>query len=340
MTAPELAGGQDGLETARVPILQRVGGVTKALVGGVALEVSHGDLSGGGATGSDDGAKGASTDDDAGEDAALEMWTWFFEEGFTLAAATGFAKVWPGGSYLVQALADPDSRVRSIIAATTRGDRPQVLELGAGCGLVGLSAAAALGGDVVLTDVLPVVDGVLARNLQANGGAARSGAACGAAREPRQGAVAIGTGTAAAAVLDWTLPAEAQLGEGSTEAPDVFIAAECVWLSELVEPFAETAASLLHLSQRRRTADPVCGTEDSASSGPRPVLILASRERSREGSSTFASVSAALAALAAKGCGDCELVDRVEPSGPGAVACDDDEDGPLLVYAVRPDPVP
>merc|ERR1719343_1471647 len=61
---------------------------------------------------------------------------------------------------------------------------------------------------------------------------------------PWEGAVPVGRGSASAAVLDWTVPVSQQLA-GDAARPDVVIAAECVWLSELVEPFADAAAALL-----------------------------------------------------------------------------------------------
>mmetsp|Transcript_140474 Transcript_140474/g.356446 ORF Transcript_140474/g.356446 Transcript_140474/m.356446 type:complete len:374 (-) Transcript_140474:32-1153(-) len=337
MAAPAAASAED----AGTVMLRRNGGVTQAVVCGVRLEVVHVDSAAGA------GTEGA--EDDDGEDAALEMWTWFFEEGFSLASATGFARVWPGGAALVRSVGDADSALRLALAQASEaaGRSARCLELGAGCGLVGLAAAAAAGADVLLTDTAAVVNGVLARNLRHNSGAsvppaATDGAHSSAAAEPWPGAVAVGTGRAAVAVLDWTVPVGEQL-QGCSAAPDVVLAAECVWLAELIEPFADAAAALLLSRQGScSSAEPREGEdrqghdtrEDGQAALPPPVLFLSSRERARSGSTTFAPVGAALAALAARGCGDCRLVERHEAGGGQD---DEDEDSPLLVYAVRPD---
>mmetsp|Transcript_22298 Transcript_22298/g.62582 ORF Transcript_22298/g.62582 Transcript_22298/m.62582 type:complete len:365 (+) Transcript_22298:3-1097(+) len=318
-------GAAGGSPPAAAVLLRRAGGLTQAVVGGVSLEVAHSDLA---PSRQGDGAQAAQGDDDDGADAANELWTWFFEEGFSLASATGFARVWPGAIVLIRALGDPESVLRLALAQAgrQRSRAPLVVELGSGSGLVGLAAAAAAGADVLLTDTAAVVSGVLAGNLQRNAGAGPAAVSAPGSSAGLPGAVRVGAGSAAAAVLDWTVPVEQQLQGAATE-PDVVIAAECIWLAELVEPFAAAASSLL----LRPGRPPSAGAD-------RPVLFLSSRERAKDGSATFARVGAALSALAARGCGDATLVARFEPgAGTTADEEDEDEEGPLLVYAIRPD---
>ena len=76
-----------------------------------------------------------------------------------------------------------------------------------------------------------------------------------------------------AQALDWARPVDAQRahnGENDPREAEVLLAAECVWLQELVEPFVATVLALM--------------------SGPRrPPCILAFRDRATADSQTFAS---------------------------------------------------
>ena len=197
----------------------------------------------------------------------------FFDEDYSIAASTGMV-VWEGSWALIALLRDPSHW----ICARLRGAR--VVELGAGTGLLGLCAAAA-GGSVLLTDVPAVVSEMLLPNLASN---ASSGAEAEGGGWP--GARPVGAGSAAAAPLDWWRPVEEQLLEGAQLDPrdaDVVLAAECVWLKELVEPFVATVLSLMR--------------------GPRrPTCLMGFRERAVEGSQTFAASSSVMDEFRARGC--------------------------------------
>jgi hypothetical protein len=78
-------------------------------------------------------------------------------------------------------------------------------------------------------------------------------------------AAAIGAlgGSVTVAPLDWTIPIEEQLRDGGPDPrhADVILAAETVWLEELVEPFVGTVVEILtgmaepftkHLTSRGR----------------------------------------------------------------------------------------
>ena len=66
-------------------------------------------------------------------------------------------------------------------------------------------------------------------------------------------------------------------------APDI-LAAECVWLKELVEPFVETVVALLDAPSR-------------------PSCVLAFRERAVETSETFSSLAAVVTVFRERGVG-------------------------------------
>mmetsp|Transcript_38779 Transcript_38779/g.76855 ORF Transcript_38779/g.76855 Transcript_38779/m.76855 type:complete len:346 (+) Transcript_38779:68-1105(+) len=330
------------------PVLQRRGGATCVVVGGVSLEVVHENIGGTSCGRSNGCSEEVNTKDADSDDEGLEMMTWFFEDGFSLASATGFARVWPGASALIRALDDDADPVRQAFetaaearkaARASPGNRnaPVCVELGAGCGLVGLAAAAVAGADVLLTDTAPVVQGVLERNVARNTVAWSSSSQDGAissATAPWPGAQRLGLGTVAAAVLDWTRPVSDQL-QGPSWYPDVILAAECVWLAELVEPFADAAAALLHRREYCGAVDESQGDAFLTLTMLRPVLFLSSRERAKAGSTTFSRVHSALSALAARRCGDCQLVAQYDSDA--GLDDGEDEEGPLLVYAVRSD---
>lgn len=161
------------------------------------------------------------------------------------------------------------------------------VEIGSGSGLVGL-AAASLGGHVLLTDVPTVVENGITPNLEANANieAELSPVAW-------EGACTIGQGSAAATEYDWRslpkhketyLDADADwpvLNPLSREA-DVVIAAECLWLKSLLEPFVEASYALL--------------------SNPKTVMFMSTRERAKEGSEMFVSPVMAIEALRERGC--------------------------------------
>ena len=183
----------------------------------------------------------------------VEVDPFFFDAGYSVAASTGFARVWEGAEALSAFLRRAPERCRG----------KRVLELGAGAGECGL-VAACLGAHACLTDVRAVVEHVIRRNVEQNG----EGEAT--AREAWPESIRVGRGSATRATLDWGEPIpERPFGRSEVRFSDadLIIAAECVWLRELLPPFAATASTLLRngaaemiLSVRDRSS-----TEDASS---------------------------------------------------------------------------
>lgn len=92
-----------------------------------------------------------------------------------------------------------------------------VIELGSGCGLAGL-AAAALGADVVCTDIADVANGVLAANAARN-------------RESLRGKLEV-------AVFDWQVPSHLAKFE-------LVLAADCVYNLKSVLPFVSAVSAVI-----------------------------------------------------------------------------------------------
>ena len=183
----------------------------------------------------------------------VEVDPYFFDAGYSVAASTGFARVGEGAEALSAFLRRAPERCRG----------KRVLELGAGAGECGL-VAACLGAHACLTDVRAVVEHVIRRNVEQNG----EGEAT--AREAWPGSIRVGRGSATRATLDWGEPIPERPFGGSDvrfSDADLIIAAECVWLRELLSPFVATALTLLRngaaemiLSVRDRSS-----TEDASS---------------------------------------------------------------------------
>lgn len=131
------------------------------------------------------------------------------------------------------------------LSAEFRGKR--ILELGSGAGLLGLCVAA-VGGHVLLTDLPSVVDESLRPNILRNKSQSASGNVdVDAPTWPESVAVGKRGGSAACAALDWNASVSVQCAPQLVDflSVDVILAAETVWLKELVAPFVSTVLQLL-----------------------------------------------------------------------------------------------
>lgn len=200
----------------------------------------------------------------------------FFEKGFYLEAKTGF-QVWPGSRLMVEAFTchnDGEGRsytnYPSLVGGTTN-----VLEVGAGIGVVG-SCLAAAGANVLITDLKVLVQHGIMPNLRRNGRRAVAEAAGkeevdhdhhGVQQCPEFlrdasslslsddsvafDAVRLGEGWANAAVLDWFKPVKEQLPTSVTTAIDVIVACDCIFLRKLADPLLSTIATIFEHSKAR-----------------------------------------------------------------------------------------
>ena len=126
----------------------------------------------------------------------------------------------------------------------------RVLELGCGPGLAGLSAAA-LGADVTLTDLNYALDGV------------RAGIATN--KNALKGRVDV-------AELDWFYPEKSSAAAAARNA-DIVIAADVVWVEELIAPLAKTLGYIARFRE----------------GGP-PQILIAHQTRARASDALFASL--------------------------------------------------
>jgi hypothetical protein len=160
----------------------------------------------------------------------------FFDNGYTLAGRTGF-QVWAGSRLLLESLALPVDSDCERLAVWQRRIMTgvNVLELGAGVGVVGAALASA-GARVLLTDLPTLVDNAVQPNLHRNketASAAQKEEECPAWLEQFD-AMPIGRGWAATTPLDWTRPVESQLSADLLSNTDLIIASDCVWLVSML----------------------------------------------------------------------------------------------------------
>jgi len=210
----------------------------------------------------------------------------FFADDYTVAAATGF-QVWEGSLVMIKLLGGD-------LGDELRGKR--VVELGSGTGLAGLCAAAC-GCHALLSDIKTVTDQSLRPNVERNTAPAPDGVHGAAWR----GAGVVGEGTATCMALDWTRDIDEQAAQAAIEPwdCDVVLAAECVWLAELVHPFVTTVLRLL--------------------SGRNGVCYCIYRDRAKQESQTFAGMQMVVEDFESGGC-NVELLHRLAPDlqkGPG-----------------------
>jgi predicted nicotinamide N-methyase len=195
----------------------------------------------------------------------------FFEKGFYLEAKTGF-QVWPGSRLMVEAFttcSNSSSSLMEELSHNSIGERLNILEVGAGIGVVG-SCLAAAGGNVLITDLPVLVEHGIGPNLRRNDGRAYGSEDVDEEEECiRQqpcpkflldtstattytssfDAVQIGKGWAKAAVLDWFKPVEEQLPLSTTSDIDVIVACDCIFLRKLANPLLTTIAAIFEHSR-------------------------------------------------------------------------------------------
>ncbi|TPX70639.1 hypothetical protein SpCBS45565_g01706 [Spizellomyces sp. 'palustris'] len=205
---------------------------------------------------------------------------YLFDPSYTLAAATGFS-VWEGSVALLSFIHSAQSSEAQEFRRRVLEKREKVVELGSGTGIGGLGVAA-LGGDVLCTDVESVCD-LTRSNVRRNSLEISS--------ERWEGgwnnSVSVGRGTAGVQPLDWSQPVFAQRKPNDPTSASIIIAAETAWLADLAPLFVETVANLLR-----------SGVEESTCK----VCYWAYKERGTEASKIFTTMTNVKRAFHQAGC--------------------------------------
>ncbi|KAI8817339.1 putative methyltransferase-domain-containing protein [Fimicolochytrium jonesii] len=205
------------------------------------------------------------------EDDEIAVDPYFFDPSYTLAAATGFS-VWEGAIALLSFLRSAENPEAVEFRRRVIENRESVVELGSGTGIAGLGVAA-LGGDVLLTDVASVCDLTRANvRRNANSSASDNGHA---PISKWKTTTVVGRGTASVQTLDWFEPVSQQCKLTDPRSAPIIMAAEVAWLEELVPAFVKTMADLLEPSPE----------------APTKVCYWAYKERGTEASKIFTTMS-------------------------------------------------
>lgn len=185
----------------------------------------------------------------------------FFDAGYTLAGRTGF-QVWTGTRFLLETLLWPNNThdVDRLQYWQESLSNKNVLELGAGVGVVGISLAS-VGAHVLLTDLPTLVENAIEPNLIRNE-TTNAETKCPEWLSSYSNAVSINDGWAATTPVDWNQPVEHQLTEKQKCPIDLIVASDCVFLVSMLNSLLDTVAEIftsspnasLLLSFQRRDA--------------------------------------------------------------------------------------
>ena len=198
-----------------------------------------------------------------GEEAELPMDPNFFDQGYTLAGRTGF-QVWTGTRIMIETLLwkDADKNANGKIQYWQKRirDGANILELGAGVGVVGCCLAAS-GGNVLLTDLPTLVENSVQPNLKRNQTKitwqtdnALSESCPDWLKFQEENGVRIRKGWAATTAVDWKVPIDEQLSFEQSSHVDLIVASDCLFLVEMLEMLLSTVAAVFDRSTARQPA--------------------------------------------------------------------------------------
>ena len=181
-----------------------------------------------------------------------------FEPDYYLEAKTGF-QVWPGSRLLVEALTCPGSYANCPAMLDWQkklAEGANVVELGAGIGVVGTCLAAG-GGCVAMTDLTTLVNNAVIPNIVRNSEESINAQDESCPQWMRDASTAkdsepckIGRGWAGGAVIDWMAPLDSQLPTEVLSNIDVVVGCDCFWMKKLIDPVLSVVADIFASSER------------------------------------------------------------------------------------------
>lgn len=246
----------------------------------------------------------------------------FFDVGYTAAGRTGF-QIWAGSRVMMETLLPwpyslPSGRIVNSLDANERMEEyrrlvlngAKILEFGSGVGVVGTSLAA-VGAQVLMTDLTTLVDCSLKPNIIANATATatKSNAEGQASNGNYQNdkmkhektkqeqnilpswlgieAKSVHKGSLSAMALDWTKPVEEQLKPEQINDIRIIISCDCVWLVSMLDGLLNSVSTVFESSKSNDIA----------------FLMSFQRRNAKEGneSATFTTVERVLSSVEARG---------------------------------------
>ena len=199
-----------------------------------------------------------------GEDAAEKIADgrvdpFLFEPDYYLEAKTGF-QVWPGSRLLVEALTCPKAYADCPAMLEWQeklANGANVVELGAGIGVVGTCLAAA-GGNVAITDLTTLVNNAVVPNIVRNSEESSEEETCpqwmrDASTAKDAAPCKIGRGWAGGAVIDWMIPLDLQLSTDVISDIDIVVGCDCFWMKKLIGPVLSIVAGVFAKSNKKPT---------------------------------------------------------------------------------------
>ena len=237
----------------------------------------------------------------------------FFDSGYTLAGRTGF-QIWAGSRVMMEGLIpwwiddtsygdDKNRCCCQLVQNVSAWDKlkyyqefisngAKILELGSGVGVVGTSLAA-IGGQVLLTDLPTLVDYSLWPNLiinSSNGGNKTAITSTDDHAPSWLGKDALrihNSGWASTTSMDWSKPLKSQLSQEQIDEIEIIISCDCVWLVSMLDGLLDSVSSVFESTKAKDVS----------------FLMSFQRRDTKDGSqsSTFTTVDRVLSSVEERG---------------------------------------